>query len=138
MRLLSAIPALPVSDLSRSVKFYVEQLKFVLLVQKEGFAKLTCDAVELHLWSACDEGWRLRSGECPVQTGAESFLAGTASCRIAVEGVQEWHEALRPLGILHGDGALEATPWGTREFAIVDPDENLVTFFERAGTTGDP
>jgi len=131
MKLLLAIPGVPVSDLSVSIAFYRVKLGFALVVQKKGFAKLQRDAVEIHLWTACDESWRNRAGSSPVVSGAESFIAGTGGCRIAVDGVDELYRTLLPLGILHGDGALEDTLWGTREFAIVDPDNNLVTFFER-------
>ena len=31
-------------------------------------------------------------------------------------------------GIVHPNGALADKPWGTREFAILDPDGNLLTF----------
>lgn len=131
MGLLYAIPGLPVNDLSLSAAFYQAKLGFVLIVQKEGFAKLQRDAVEIHLWEASDEAWRSRDSLSPVVSGAESFIAGTGGCRIAVDGVDDFYQTVKPSGILHGDGALEDTPWGTREFAIVDPDNNLVTFFER-------
>lgn len=131
MKLLHAIPGVPVSDLAASAAFYQGTLGFTLVILKEGFAKLRRDAVEIHLWSACDETWRGRDGSSPVVSGAESFIAGTGGCRIAVEGVDELYRTLMPLAIRRGDGALENTQWGTREFAILDPDNNLVTFFER-------
>ena len=134
MRLLHAIPGLPVSDLSVSEGFYQEKLGFALVVRKESFAKLQRDAVELHLWAADDENWRSRDSSPPVVSGAESFIAGTGGCRIAVEGVDELYRTLSRLDILHGDGVISDTAWGTREFAIVDPDNNLLTFFERLTT----
>ncbi|RUQ32876.1 hypothetical protein ELQ35_01730 [Peribacillus cavernae] len=36
----------------------------------------------------------------PVISGAESFIAGTSSCRIEVEGVDELYRRIQPLGIL--------------------------------------
>src|SRR5438874_7000623 len=39
--------------------------------------------------------------EQPVRSGAESFIAGTASCRIEVEGVDDLFGELEPRGILH-------------------------------------
>ncbi|MEF4909715.1 hypothetical protein U9443_23335, partial [Escherichia coli] len=41
-------------------------------------AVLMCNEVRIHLWEASDEGWRSRSNDSPVCTGAESFIAGTA------------------------------------------------------------
>jgi hypothetical protein len=32
--------------------------------------------------------------------------------------------------VVHPNGELSEQPWGTREFSILDPDRNAVTFFE--------
>ena len=87
----------------------------------------------LHLWEASDETWsERRSLEQPVRSGAESFIAGTASCRIAVEGVDALYEEMRESDVLHpvSKDAVETTAFGTREFATLDLDGNLVTFFQ--------
>lgn len=132
MRMLQAIPALPVRDMARSVEFYRDTLGFEVLHRDTGFAILRRDAVDLHLWAASDEGWRAREGGAvPVVSGAESFIAGTASCRVAVQGVDELHRVLSPLGILHPNAPLRDQWYGTREFGVLDPDRNLVAFFER-------
>ena len=68
----------------------------------------------------------------PVQSGAESFIAGTASCRIEVSGVDDLYEELRGRDVLHPvsrDGVSE-TDFGSREFATLDADGNLISFFE--------
>ena len=130
MKLLRSIPALPVRDMARSVEFYRDKLGFTLMHQESEFAIFRRDAVEIHLWAASDETWRTRPGPNPVVSGAESFIAGTASCRVEVEGVDELHQVLQPLGILHGNAPLRDQPWGSREFGVVDPDNNLITFFQ--------
>ena len=128
------IPALPVQDAAASVAFYGERLGFEAVHHEGGFAVLVRDEAVVHLWEASDESWRDRpAGERPVRSGAESFIAGTASCRIAVEGVDELYEELRQADVLHQvsrDG-VSATDWGTREFATLDRDGNLLAFFER-------
>ncbi len=129
MKLVQAIPALPVQNIVRSVAFYREKLGFTVRHQDTGFAILLRDAVELHLWEAGDEGWRDRTGTSPVVSGAESFIAGTASCHIQVVGVNDLHAELQPLGVLHPNGQLADQPWGTREFGVLDSDGNLITFF---------
>ena len=132
MKLLNAIPALPVCDMRLSIAFYGDKLGFTLGYHDEGFAKFTRDATEVHLWAATDERWKTRNdSSSPVVSGAESFIAGTASCRIGVEGVDEWHSVLQPLGILRPDAQLTDRAWGTREFDVFDPDNNVITFFER-------
>ncbi|NIQ58129.1 MAG: bleomycin resistance family protein, partial [Gammaproteobacteria bacterium] len=101
----------------------------------DGFAIVTRDDVELHLWAACDETWKTRGSIAsrPVVSGAESFLAGTASCRIEVGGIDELYTEYRDRGVLYGpDTVIEARPWGTREFPTLDLERNLLTFYERA------
>jgi catechol 2,3-dioxygenase-like lactoylglutathione lyase family enzyme len=127
----TTIPALPAADLARSVAFYRDRLDFEVVHQEDGFASLRRDGATLHFWGATDEGWRDElDASRPVRSGAESFIAGTASCRIAVEGVDALHEECSAAGIVHPNGSLAQKPWGSREFTILDPDGNCVTFFE--------
>ena len=131
MKLTQAIPALPARQVAQSAAFYRDKLGFAIVHEDTGFAIVLRDAVEIHSWQADDEGWRGRTGAAPVVSGAESFIAGTASCRVQVAGVNELHAELQPLGVLHPNAQLADQPWGTREFGVIDPDGNLVTFFER-------
>ena len=131
MKMVQAIPALPVVDMEKSIDFYRDKLGFVLAFQEGGFAIVRRDAVEIHLWAASDESWRGRGGSRPVVSGAESFIAGTASCRVEVEGVDELHRVLNPLGILHPNAPLRDQWYGMREFGVLDPDRNLITFYQR-------
>ncbi len=135
MQFTLAIPALPVTDMARSVTFYRDTLGFMVAHQDDGFAVVRRDAVEAHLWHAADESWRSRRADRPVVSGAESFLAGTASCQIGVTDVETLHRVLEPAGIIHPHAPLADQPWGTREFGIRDPDGNLITFFERQVAT---
>ena len=133
--LTQTIPALPVRSAEEAVDFYRERLGFDVFHHDDGFAVLARDDAVLHLWEAGDESWRDReSFDRPVCSGAESFIAGTASCRIRVEGVDDLYEELKAAGVLHRVSitGVENTDFGTREFATVDLDNNLVTFFEEA------
>ena len=131
--LSQAIPALPVRDAAAAAAFYRDRLGFTVLHHDGGFAVLGRDDAVVHLWEAGDETWRNRGSiERPVQSGAESFIAGTASCRIRVEGVDELYEELRGNDVLHpvSKDGVDTTDFGTREFATLDSDGNLVTFFQ--------
>jgi catechol 2,3-dioxygenase-like lactoylglutathione lyase family enzyme len=126
------IPALPVRDAEAAVAFYRDRLGFEVLHHDGGFAVLLRDEAVLHLWEAGDESWRARdASERPVRSGAESFLAGTASCRIEVEDVDALFAELSEVGVLHpvSKGGVDDTDFGSREFATLDLDGNLVTFF---------
>ena len=131
--LSQAIPALPVRDAAAAAAFYRDRLGFTVLHHDGGFAVLGRDDAVVHVWEAGDETWRNRDSiERPVQSGAESFIAGTASCRIRVEGVDALYEELRTADVLHPvsrDGVSDED-YGAREFATLDADGNLVTFFE--------
>ncbi len=133
MTLGRTIPALPARDVAAAVAFYTGRLGFETLHHDGGFAVLRRDDAVLHLWESGDESWRARADvlERPVSTGAESFLAGTASCRIEVDGIDELYAELRAADVLHPvsrDG-VDDTDFGTREFATLDLDGNLVTFY---------
>jgi catechol 2,3-dioxygenase-like lactoylglutathione lyase family enzyme len=134
VKLSQTIPALPVRNAAAAVDFYRDRLGFEVLHHDGGFAVLARDEAVLHLWEAGDESWRERDSlDRPVRSGAESFIAGTASCCIVVEGVDELFEELSRSDVLHPvskDGA-DDTDFGTREVATLDADGNLVTFFQR-------
>jgi catechol 2,3-dioxygenase-like lactoylglutathione lyase family enzyme len=126
------IPALPVREMTRAVAFYSDRLGFEVRHQDGGFAVVSRDDAVLHLWEASDESWRGRgSPEQPVRSGAESFIAGTASCRIEVTGVDELYDELRAAEVLHpvSSEGVSDTDYGSREFATLDGDGNLITFF---------
>ena len=132
-RLSQTIPALPVASVERAVAYYRDRLGFAAVHQHGGFAVLERDDAVVHLWQADDEGWRERAlSERPVRSGAESFIAGTASCRIRVHGVDELYDELARVDVLHpvSREGVSTTGFGTREFATLDCDGNLVAFFE--------
>ena len=83
------IPALPVRDVRSAVAYYRERFGFDAPHETVDFAVLVRDDAVLHLWGATDEDWRSREDldRQPICSGAESFLAGTASCRIEVSDV---------------------------------------------------
>jgi catechol 2,3-dioxygenase-like lactoylglutathione lyase family enzyme len=131
--LTQTIPSLPVCDAEAAVGFYRDRLGFEVLHHDGGFAVLCRDEAVLHLWQAGDESWRERDSiDRPVRSGAESFIAGTASCRIQVRGVDELYDELRAQDVLHpvSTGGVDETDFGTREFSTLDQDGNLVTFFQ--------
>jgi catechol 2,3-dioxygenase-like lactoylglutathione lyase family enzyme len=132
--LSQTIPAMPVRDAGAAVDFYRDRLGFQVLHQDEGFAVLGRDDAQVHVWQAGDESWRERVAlrETPISSGAESFIAGTASCRIKVDGVDDLYEELGAKDVLHpvSREGVSDTDFGTREFATLDQDGNLISFFE--------
>jgi catechol 2,3-dioxygenase-like lactoylglutathione lyase family enzyme len=124
-------PALPARDVARSIEFYRDVLGFDVAHEEDGFAVLRRDGATLHLWGATDDSWQARTDwEKPIVTGAESFIAGTASCRVQVEGVDELYGVCKERRVVHPNADIHDTPWGTREFGVLDPDGNLVGLYE--------
>jgi len=132
------VPALPVRDVAAAVAHYRSGFGFEVGHESDDFAVLVRDEAVVNLWGAGDTSWADRADLAarPVVSGAESFLAGTASCRIEVADVDALYAELRDAGVLHPtsrDG-VTTTEFGTREFATLDLDGNLLSFFrfERA------
>jgi catechol 2,3-dioxygenase-like lactoylglutathione lyase family enzyme len=125
---------MPVKDMPTAVVFYRDRLGFEVLHHDGGFAVLSRDEAIVHLWESSDETWRERAdvAENPVSSGAESFIAGTASFRVQVTGVDELYAQMTEAEVLHpvSKEGVDDTDFGTREFATLDQDGNLVTFFE--------
>ncbi len=119
MPLLSAVPALPATDMKRAVAHYVEKFGFEAKYTDDDYAVIGRDGVEIHLWLANN----------PDVKGAEPFIAGTASCRIQVEDADSLYSELREKEVIHPNGALDDGPWG-REFTTCDADGNALTFFQ--------
>ncbi len=110
-----AIPILPSRSVSDTVAFY-ERLGFdgKICGTGDSYAILTRGAVELHFFT--------HSELCPAESNA--------MCYIRVQDVESLYHAfalaqLPRAGIPRMD-VLENKPWGMREFAIVDPDGNLL------------
>jgi len=139
MKMMKTIPALPVQNATAAGDFYRDKFGFTIIYQDDGFVILSRDDIRIHLWGAGDDSWKQRLQGAvkgamghPVLSGAESFIAGTASCRIEVEGIDELYAEYQASGVLHNsDSKVEAQPWGTREFNTLDLECNLLTFFER-------
>ncbi len=136
MKMKKSIPALPVQNIEKAIKFYISKLGFSVPYNDDGFAKLIRDDVEIHLWASSDETWKNRSASLsvrPIISGAESFLAGTASCRIEVDEIDQLFNEYKIQGVIYSTNTVVTEqPWGTREFPALDLHGNLLTFYERS------
>jgi catechol 2,3-dioxygenase-like lactoylglutathione lyase family enzyme len=132
-KLKKSIPALPVVNIAKAISFYESKMGFKARHQEKKFAILGRDSVEIHLWASCDRSWKFRLWWIfrPIQSGAETFLAGTASCRIEVEGIDELYQEFKATGVIYNsETVVEDEPWRHRDLATLDLHGNLITFFE--------
>jgi predicted N-acetyltransferase YhbS/catechol 2,3-dioxygenase-like lactoylglutathione lyase family enzyme len=116
-RFISATPVLASLDIGRSVRFFCEKLGFEEVYAAPGeYGIVRKGPVGIHFWACSD-------ADIPKAT----------SCRIQVLGIEELFRKCEALGIVHPNAALDTKPWGSKEFAILDVDGNLVTFHENQG-----
>ena len=137
MKMKMTIPALPVQNIKYSMEFYTTRLGFTVRHYDDDFCIVVRDEAEIHLWKSGDESWKNKGIALvadPICSGAESFLAGTASCRIEVQGIDELFEEYKKKGVIYDPGTVvEDQPWGHREFPALDHHRNLLTFYEIIG-----
>jgi catechol 2,3-dioxygenase-like lactoylglutathione lyase family enzyme len=110
-----AVPILPARDTAATAAFYRDRLGFTVAHVEAGYAIVERNEVQLHFWGP--------SGIDPAETDG--------MCRIRVDGIEALYDEFQAEGLVHPNAELEEKPWGTREFAITDVDNNLVTFYER-------
>ncbi len=116
IQFIAATPVLASLDIERSAEFFSSKLGFtkVHIVQAE-YGIVSNGAVQIHFWACKDR-----------------HIAEATGCRVQVQGIGELHAQCASHDIVHPNAPLARKPWGTMEFAILDPDGNLVTFYERA------
>lgn len=115
--LTRAVPVLASLDLDNTLSFYTDRLAFERVFRAEDVAMVRRDTVEILFW-LCDD---------------ENIPANT-SCRIETAEIDDLYREYTAAGVIHPNGPLEEKPWGLREFAAIDGDQNLLTFFARPPT----
>lgn len=113
-------PVLPVRNVTRSIKYYVEKLGFTLGFKDVGddpkYAGVIRDGIEIHLqWHDAND-WI---------EGMDSSLL-----RIYVEQVESLYAEYEPKAVFHDKTTLRKTPWGTKEFGLYDIDKNGLIFYK--------
>jgi len=106
------VAVLPAADIQAAIAFYTD-LGFTVAFNMEDYAGVVRDGVEFHLFLC-----------------AEKHIAEWTSCRVAVEGIDSLYDDYMATKVVHPNGPLTAKPWGTKEFAIIDPSGVCITFFE--------
>jgi DNA-binding HxlR family transcriptional regulator/uncharacterized glyoxalase superfamily protein PhnB len=106
----SIAPRFVVGNMEQALAFY-GQLGFQTTYHDEGFAILEHDGVNLHL-NAFDE-----------------LPKSHSVCWIAVRNIDALYQQYLPTNAVQS--ALEAKPWGLKEFFLRDPFGNLLLFAER-------
>ena len=113
--LTAIIPKLPMRDKATTRTYYVDQLGFAVFGTEdhEGYLMLERDGLQLHFFAHKDLDPKANYGQVYLRTDA----------------IEELYRSLVDRGVaIHPHGALQFKPWGQKEFALLDPDHNLLTF----------
>ncbi len=117
--MLSAVhPTLPMRNKSITQEFYVNQLGFKSLGDFPDYLMVKKDDVEIHFFSH------------PKLVPTENY--GMCYIRVTNAGELYQHALSHKLDIPEL-GHLKIQPWRQKEFALRDPDMNLLTFGESIG-----
>jgi catechol 2,3-dioxygenase-like lactoylglutathione lyase family enzyme len=111
--LISIHPKLPMRDKKLTKDFYVNNLDFELLGEYDAYLIFEKDNIEIHFFEFKDLNPKENYGQVYIRTNDIDKLYQT----FLEQKVQ-----------IHPSGGLEIKPWGQKEFAILDPDNNLLTF----------
>ncbi|MCW5910910.1 MAG: VOC family protein [Cyclobacteriaceae bacterium] len=113
--LTKTCPKLPMRNKMITKNFYLNQLGFrPSATDYEGYLMITKDEIEIHFFEFRDLDSKENYGQVYIRTNDID---------------QEFNEA-KSKGINYTK--LETKPWGQKEFSILDPDNNLLTFGQSA------
>lgn len=109
-------PKLPMRDKTITKKYYTKLgFKPTGTVDYDGYLMLKRDQVEIHFFEFKELNPLQNYGQVYIRTNAIDAL----------------YQSLIDSNIpIHPNGPLQIKPWGQKEFALLDPDSNLLTFGE--------
>lgn len=106
-------PKLPMRDKFATKEFYINKLKFSEISDYGDYLLIRKDQIELHFFEFKNLDPKENYGQVYIRTNDIDKLYNTLlDNKIAI----------------HPKGHLVTKPWGQREFALLDPDNNLLTF----------
>ncbi len=118
MNVTGVIPQLRTTDLPRSIDFYVARLGFTLAFTHEDFyagIRVGTSVFHLKLVDTVDPSIAFVAGGDHLHLYFQTTDVEADAQRLRAHGVLFRHE-------------IADTPWGTREFSIVDPDGHVLYF----------
>lgn len=114
--MLTAInPKLPMRDKNTTRDFYINKLGFQEYgnADFDGYLMMQKDAIQIHFFEFKELDPNQNYGQVYIRTDDIDNLYQTL---------------LDNKTRIHPNGQLEIKPWGQKEFSLLDPDSNLLTF----------
>lgn len=113
--LIDVHPKLPMRDKHATREYYLKNLGFKQLgdVDYDGYLMLEKDQIEIHFFEFKELDPKENYGQVYVRTDNIDAL---------------YQSLIDNKTRIHPNGKLETKPWGQKEFSLLDPDNNLLTF----------
>lgn len=113
--LIAISPKLPMRDKAITRNYYLNKLGFEEFgsTDFDGYLMLKKDNIEIHFFEFKELDIKENDGQVYIRT----------------DDIDNLYQSLLDNKIsIHPNGHLQTKPWGQREFALLDPDNNLLTF----------
>lgn len=114
--MLTAIhPKLPMRDKSATRDFYVDKLGFKEFGSEDydGYLMLEKDNLQIHFFEFKELDPTVNYGQIYIRTNS----------------IDTYYQTLLDNKVrIHPNGRLQVKPWQQKEFSLLDPDHNLLTF----------
>jgi|SRR5690606_19110071 len=113
-------PKIPMRDKAKTRDFYLNKLGFSEFgdADYDGYLMVQKDRIQIHFFEFKDLDPKENSGMVYIRTDD-------------IEGLyQSMLDSNLPI---HPAGQLHTKPWGQKEFSMLDPDNNLLTFGQSMG-----
>ena len=113
--LIDINPKLPMRDKTVTREFYLNKLGFKEFgsTDFDGYLMMEKDQVQIHFFEFKELDPKENYGQVYIRTdNIDDFYLSLLDNKTSI----------------HPNGKLELKPWGQREFSILDPDKNLLTF----------
>lgn len=110
-------PKLPMRDKNITRDYYANQLGFKVFgsADYDGYLMMQKDSIQLHFF------------EFKALEPKENY----GQVYIRTDNIDQFYQSLlKNQTRIHPNGKLEIKPWGQKEFSLLDPDSNLLTFGE--------
>ena len=108
-------PKLPMLDKVATRDFYVNQLNFQELgsADFEGYLMVQKEGIQIHFFEFKELNPKENYGQVYIRTN----------------DIDSWYQLLLNQKVsIHPNGHLALKPWGQKEFSLLDPNHNLLTF----------
>lgn len=106
-------PKLPMRDKNATREYYINKLGFKEIGDYPGYLMVKKDEIEIHFFEFKELDPKENYGQVYIRTDSIDVFYQTL---------------LENKTRIHPNGPLGIKPWGQKEFALLDPDNNLLTF----------